>query len=211
MSKSLSVFWRLFLVAAIVGLGISTIHFQKRANYYQAQLEFAQDTLTNILSKDKRWLNFNAFKMMDEREVGLGDSLIELHRIAWATSRLFVVQVEVYPDSTVCLRYKRGELDIGNWEMKVLSSKNRKINWAQWQVFHQKISNVSFLDAVKNNNYMCCFLTGSLHWEAVSINSSRLEHSTRCRQSGQFAEACEYIFQFFDDPELEKALKNARQ
>lgn len=215
MKKGTSVFLKLVFVAIVSCLGISTFHYQKNANFYQKQLAFAHDTLTNILAKDERWISVEAFKLMGEKEVDLGDTLSEVHRFSWVTNQLFVVRVEVYPDNTVRLNFSSGGLqntnDSEKLKLVLRSEKNREISWAQWQEFHQKISKVSFLDATKDENFMCCLTTGTLRWDAISVNSGRHGHSTWCRQSIQFAEACEYVFQFFDDPDLKRALQNARR
>lgn len=213
-----------FLVSC---LGISTFYYKDKSAFVQQQLAFTQDTLMNTLSKNDDWVYLENAKLMGIGDLNLGDSLIELHSISWVNSKVFAVKVAVYLDSTVVLNYKRGELSTttetvpqkgkeqeksrNRLKLNLCANETKRLNYAQWQEFNQKMSKISFLDAAKNKNYMCCITTGTLKWEAIIAPDTQLKHATWCRQSVEFAEACEFVFQFFDDPKLNTALEYARQ
>ena len=195
----------------LLGLGASTVFYKSKFESVEKDLSFCQDTIRGLLKAKYLPIAAGYEEIMGKRELALGDSLIERHRIGWCISEAMIVILEVKLDSSVRLIYRRAEVHNellgGKSGLKLLREEVKMIPRGVLQEFHKKLAAVSFLDAVKNVDYMCCFSVGSIDWEAAYKNGERLKHGTWCRQSVQFASACEYLFQFVDDPVLKTHLK----
>jgi hypothetical protein len=178
----------------------------------QQQIQLSNDTLQYFWKGQQKWGTPGAQQILGPRQLDLGDSLLEAHRIAWITSRVYCVQMLIRCDSMVWLIYKSGSLKnplTKKGSDTIYFQQTKLLGPAVWIDFNNQLNQVNFLDATKHTQYFCCNVTGSIDWEAQYLNGPRRTHYTWCRQSVQFAEACESLFRYFDDPDLHRTLPNA--
>jgi hypothetical protein len=211
------------IILAVLGLLGSTFWYKRAFERQQKQLALVSDTLSRLLLQQHdaadRWhsndlLATDMDKILGPKNLELGDSLLEIHRIRWATNELFAFLLRQYKSGEVTLDYRRFTLQnplTKTGKTAVLASAHVTITAADFLRFRAKIAAIPFFDATHDNNPMCCLATGSLQWEARLSDHSQLKHHTTCRQSVQFSEACESIMRLAPDPVLMHALAGAGQ
>lgn len=204
---------RILLYLLVAGLLFSTFWFKKQQELVQKQLDIANDTVTffqlNYPKLTRNWPVKGLDSIVGPPQVELVDSLNEIHRILWSTSQVYAFTIEEKKDGAVWLKYRRFEVQnplTKEGRTAILFAKNMLLPPDIFKQFRQNLMSISFFDATRDENYMCCFTTGTLTWEAKLQKEGYLKHSTYCRQSVQFAEAYETIMHLVDDPQLQQAL-----
>ncbi|MEO6760586.1 MAG: hypothetical protein ABIO24_14090 [Saprospiraceae bacterium] len=144
--------------------------------------------------------------------LGLGDSLLEIHRITWGTgASLYFFVLQIRKDRSIWLEYRHARIgnsngDIRRARLKVITSKTLPVSREKFNRFRQKLAGVSFLNATKSTPYTCCFAVESLQWDACLPNLGYLKHASECWQSDQFTQTCAIIMRLVDDPLLQGRL-----
>lgn len=207
----------------VVGLLGGTLWYKRAFDSRQQQLVMVTDTLSRLMLQQydlaDKWtsndlLNTDLDRILGPKNLELGDSLLEIHRIRWTTNEAFAFLIRQYKSGDITLHYRRFTLQnplthVG--KTAVLASENVTIPALDFQRFRTKMAAISFFDATRDDNPMCCFSTGTLNWEARLSEGAQLKHHTSCRQSREFSEACEYIMRLVHDPALQRALDAAAQ
>ena len=198
---------------AIIALLFSTFWFRKQQAMTQAQLNTLTDTLAyfrlNHPNLTEEWYISGLDSIIGPKPLELGDSLQEIHRILWTTSNAFSFLIKEKKNGSVWLDYRRFTIQnplTKAGPIKVLSAKIIPVPIEAFNKFRQKLASISFFDATRHESYICCFATGSLGWDAKFQKEGRLKLAVSCRQSVQFAEACEMMMRLVDDPDLQHAL-----
>jgi hypothetical protein len=209
---------KLILTGLILVFIGTTFWYKHQYDTTNAKFEMVADSLEHYIYKEIsdpiKWsehleLNRDLNAIMGPKDQALGDSLLESHRIAWFASAAHVFQIHQKKDSSVHLIYRRFTLKnplTQQGETAVQGTEHVLVPAPVFQKFKEKLAEISFLDASRNTDYLCCFNTGSLSWEARLNNNMILAHKTWCRQSVQFAEACETIMYLVKDANLQSAL-----
>jgi hypothetical protein len=194
------IFPNFLFMFCILALFASTFWYKSKYEESDKQISLLKDTLHSQILEISKSSYDELFGI--KKELGLGDTLIEAHRIIWFRYEICVLYLEMKKDSTVQMTYQRGTQKnklTGYGSNYLLKQEKKVLNHAILLEFHKKLAKIQFLDAVKSTEYLCCYDSGHLKWEAIYPDYTRLQHSTSCHQSVQFASACEYLFQFVDD------------
>lgn len=202
---------RIFLFLLISGLLCATFWFRRQEELTQKQLAASSDSLAQLILHYKTSGSRPELDSITGPKPALNDTLIEVHRIVWRPSFMgFSFRIKETKAHNIWLEYKRFNLKnplTGAGETKVYFTKTIPVPEETFNRFRRQLASVTFFDAsVDEDDMMCCWATGSLEWDARFPNNQFLRHSTYCRQSVQFAEACEIIMRVVDDPELLGAL-----
>lgn len=191
--KVLSIVAILILLASTTWLGVKNGETER-------ELEAVRDTLGSLRIKQQALFdNYDrdVFKRIGESNLSANDTLIETHRITFDNGRFCVLlRLEVKPDNSLRtvfkkFTYKNPLTGEGKDSLYVVS--NPKIDFAALQQFKAKLAQIEFPAAAVDDNILCCFGGGTMTWEAVEKTGTRYRFSTFCRQSEQFAEACEFL------------------
>lgn len=157
----------------ILGLLFSTIWFRKQQDFTQKQLSALTDTLafyqSYYHSSINEWWVPELDSIIGPKPLVLGDSLLEIHRIIWTLSTIYSFTIKEKKDSTVWLDYKHYGIKnplTGAGRTELISAKTISITKSDFQQFRQKLAAIPFLDATRNEDWTCCWVTGSLDWEA---------------------------------------------
>lgn len=207
------------LLTLIVVLLYASFWYKKQYEASQDQLAFATDTLAhlhyNYISEFNKWSDYPEIdhdikEILGPKNLEIGDTLIEIHRIIWTTSFIHSFLIQQNKNGTVILDYRKFTLQnpvtkIGKTE--VLASERILVSEHFFQQFKEKLAAISFLDATQNEDPMCCFTSGLLRWEARLCDNLLHKHSTWCHQSVEFTEACEILMRLPKDPRLQLVLR----
>jgi hypothetical protein len=178
----------------------------------QLLLHQTQDTLRYFWHNRMDWVSPGVQKILGLRQLDLGDSLLEAHRIVWITNRVYCINLQVRCDSTVRLIYRSGRTQnplTKEGRDTIFFQQTKLLGSEIWDDFRQKLAGINFLDATRSTQYLCCYTTGSLDWEAQYLDRTRRSHHVWCRQSTQFAAACESLFKHCNDPNLQSRIERA--
>ena len=196
----------------VVGVLCSAFWFREQQHLAQQQVAALTDSLVYFQQNQPttgQWWMPGLDSMVGPKQLELGDSLLEIHRIVWSLNTYYAFTIRQKKDSSVWLAYQHYRIKnplTGYGRNKLLSAKTMSVSPADFSRFRQQLSQVPFFDATHHENMMCCWTTGSLDWEAEFQKEGHLSHATFCRQSVQFAEACETIMRLVDDPDLQQSL-----
>lgn len=198
-------------VIAILILLASTAWFGVKNAEIQRELETMRDTLGSLrIQQQALFDNYDrdVFKRIGESYLTANDTTIEAHRITFDNGRICaLLRLELRPDSFIRavfkkFTYKNPLTGEGKDSLYVVS--NPKIDFAVLQQFKAKLTQLEFPAAATDDNILCCFGGGTLSWEAVEKTGTRYRFSTFCRQSEQFAEACEFLLRHVGDDYLKQ-------
>jgi hypothetical protein len=198
-------------VIAILTLLASTAWFGVKNAESERELEAMRDTLGSLRIKQQTFFdNYDrdVFKRIGESNLSANDTLIETHRITFDNGRFCaLLRLEVKPDNSLRtvfkkFTYKNPLTGEGKDSLHVVS--NPKIDFTTLQQFKAKLTQLEFPAAAVDDNILCCFGGGTMTWEAVEKSGTRYRFSTYCRQSEQFAEACEFLLRQVDDDYLKQ-------
>jgi len=201
--KALSVVAILILLASTAWFGVKNAEMQR-------ELETVRDTLGSLRIQQQIPSIYNiGLQKIGELNFDISDTVLEMHRIVGNDSRqCFLLRIEVGLDSSVHAVFKKFTLEhplTKEGKDSVFLTTTPKINFADFQQFKAKLSQLEFTKAVVDDtNILCCFGGGTLSWEAVEKTGTRYRFSTFCRQSEQFAEACEFLLRHVGDDYLKQ-------
>jgi len=204
--------WRSIPWLIVAGLLFATFWCKKQQDLAQKKVSALTDTLVHFQQNQSttgQWWVPGLDSIIGQKELELGDSLIEIHRIIWRLNTYYAFTIRQKKDSSVWLAYKHYSIKnplTGYGRNQLLSEKTMLVSPVDFSRFRQQLSAVPFFDAAPNENMICCWTTGSLGWEARFQKEGHLSYFTFCRQSVQFAEACEMILRLVDDPDLQRPL-----
>ena len=204
---------RFILSLLVATLLFFTFWFKRQQEVSQQHLLTVTDTLAyfrlHYPYSVNDWAVQQVGAMAGPRQLILADSLQEIHRIIWTVRTAYFFLIKQKKDGTVWLEYKHYAVKnplTGAGHIALLLTRTIPVPEEIFKQFRQKLSAISFLDATRNEEYPGCATTGSLTWEAKFQNGDLLKHATSCRQSVQFAEACETMMRIVGDPELQRLL-----
>lgn len=205
------------LLAITILLSVFTIYSERKNVSLRHELTAVTDTLNNVLIAQRERQEAILPPIMrawqEEPLRSHSKNAVEVDRIIGNYGELFfMVRLERKQDGTITAVYKKARplapLNPGNFNtvgLKVDSMKYQ-LDTMQFQAFKSRLQRVDFLNASMDANIMCCFGGGVLEWESITGNGPHHRFKTFCRQSTQFAEACEFLLKKINDPELQQVL-----
>lgn len=195
----------------------TTIWFGKQTITYKEQLAILSDTLSNIQKYefDRGYLSgipSQLESILQEKSLEKNDSVMEAHRIiATYNHTLYLFRVESLQNHTVWLMFKKcSEVNplTGEGRNALLASSRQPLNGSILQSFKEKLEKIEFMDAASvNDNLQYCYDGGSIELQSVFPGDEKIRFRTYCRQSNQFAMACELLMRQVNDSELQKILR----
>lgn len=154
------------------------------------------------------------FNLTGEWDLRKSPDVAEIHRIvANYDGGFFMVQCELGKDGSVKAVLKKAKIENPILQKPSQKSFTRdslliEIKPADFQSFKDKLASLDFTAATVENDIMCCFGGGTLHWEAILADDQRHHFRAFCRQSVRFAEACEFLLRKTNDADLIKLLNH---
>lgn len=173
------------------------IYHQRKVEHLSRVAAIAADSLRHILlNKDNQIWKVHLKEAFGLGDLGLGDTLLERHNIAWTPSRLHFWDIRLRRDSTVFMIYRK--CGIKNPLTKegrdtIYKESTSYVPLAVFKEFKKQLASVSFMDVSRSNDFMCCFGVGGLNWECTLSDGQRYKNGTWCDQSLEFKRACEVL------------------
>ncbi|MCC6462202.1 MAG: hypothetical protein IT260_17170 [Saprospiraceae bacterium] len=207
---------RTIALIALFLLLVSGLWLGQYAGTLRREIRLQSDSLAAIRQRDlaqqsRGRLSAPAAALLGEAPLQVDSLLREVHRIsADYFNTLYLVRLELGRDSTLRLIFKKCTVQhplTGEGKYEVLAHTERVLDASVLQSFRTQLTGIDFLNAAQSDDVFCCFGGGTLSLESVLPSGKRLWFSTYCRQSEQFAEACEYVLRQVPDPTLQAALK----
>lgn len=207
---------RFLLVSGFLLLLLSGLWLGKQTLSLRHDNRLLSDTLaavrqSHLAQQVRGHLLAPVAELLDEAPLAVSKQVREVHRIsADYFSTFYLVRLEGGPDSRWQLIFKKCTVQnplTHEGKNEVLAHTRQPIDSSVVQTFASKLAGIDFWDAARVDDVFCCFGGGQLSLESVLPAGQRLWFSSYCRQSKQFAEACEYILRQVPDPDLQAALK----
>lgn len=207
---------RTIALVALSLLLLSGLWLGQYTSALRREIGLQADSLAAIRQRDlaqqsRGHLSAPAAALLGEVPLQVDSLLREVHRIsADYFNTLYLVRLELGRDSTLRLIFKKCTVLnplTGEGKNEVLAHTEQQIDPAVLQTFSTQLAGIDFFNAAQSDDVFCCFGGGSLSLESVLSSGQRLWFSTYCRQSEQFAEACEYLLRQVPDPALQAALR----
>lgn len=194
-------------IAALCGIS-ALIGCESPYQKEREQISAALDSLNTVILSNHLRVKDVLYDVLGDNYMNYGaesDSILETHRINWTTIDGMVWLIRLKKDSTVDWTYKNFTVKnplTQEGRFEILNEKYGAVSLDQFKLFRKKLSEVSFYDATTNVDYMCCFGSGSVSWEA-NIAGRRHTHYTHCSQSKEFIAACGIMMQVTNNQRVE--------
>lgn len=204
MKKTVTVLLFAALVIGLVILAISHTDIRRQLKTTQA----ARDSLFRMYRHSPAYFDYvkSGRTKLGILPLQADSSILEAHQIqAHRFDNFFLLRITVRKDGTLrseLLKFSLRNPLTGEGRDLLLRRTEPRIDGAQLAVFKDRINQVNFMQAMQQEDYICCFGITALEWEAVSGDGRHYAFETSCGQSRQFAEACAYLLQQAGDAEL---------
>ncbi len=206
---------RIIGIIFLLALLVATFRLRVENQALKHSLEAVSDTLGSQRIQ-QQWLEESTLRLMQgwiEPYLQKKEGVIELHRItAISDGGFFLLQFELRQDRSIEAVFKKvmPEQPFPKDFSKIKFTHDSAVitlNLIDFELFKDKINQIEFSNATISNHLMCCFGGGTLKWAAILADGNNRNFSTFCRQSAQFAEACEFMLKKVSDPDLTKMLQ----
>ena len=206
------------LIGILILLSGALLYFQHKNVSLNREITLVSDSLNNV----KQQLVFRR-KVRSNEKVDLFikqnhlrffyDSL-EHHKIIVNFGQLFFdIRFNLLADSSVLAtlaKYSEKNPLTGVGVDTIYYTSTKKFEYLILKDFKKRLSKINFINAIVDVNTMCCFSGGGIVLESVFSRTERIGFSTFCRESVEFAEACEFLMLQLNDDDLKKYIASTK-